>query len=72
MTKNPLPHLAKRLTILTIAMLILNCGQAAERKTENLILTTLDGVRYLALLRRPDPETLQATIKDGQPAATKN
>ena len=71
MTKNPLPHLAKRLAILTTAMLLLNCGLAAERKTENLILITLDGVRYQELFGGLDLEILKATIKDGKPEDTK-
>ena len=71
MTKNPLPHLAKRLAILTTAMLLLNCGLAAERKTENLILITLDGVRYQELFGGLDREILKATIKDGKPEDTK-
>ena len=71
MTKNPLPHLAKRLAILTTAMLLLNCGLAAERKTGNLILITLDGVRYQELFGGLDREILKATIKDGKPEDTK-
>ena len=71
MTKNPLPHLTKRLAILTTAMLLLNCGLAAERKTENLILITLDGVRYQELFGGLDLEILKATIKDGKPEDTK-
>ncbi len=72
MTKNPLPHLAKRLAILTTAMLLLNCGLAAERKTGNLILITLDGVRYQELFGGLDLEILKATIEGRQTGGHQN
>ena len=46
MTKKTNSRLAKHLACLSAALILLNCGLAAERKTENLILITLDGVRY--------------------------
>ena len=71
MTTNPIPHLAKRLACLTAALVLLDCGLAAERKTENLILITLDGVRYQELFGGLDLEILKATTSDGKPEDTK-
>jgi hypothetical protein len=71
MTKNPLPHLSKRLAVLTTAILLLNCSLAAQRNTENLILITLDGVRYQELFGGLDLDILKATVKDGKPEDTK-
>ena len=70
MTKKTLPRLAKGLACLTAALLLLDCGHAAERKTENLILITLDGVRYQELFGGLDLEILKAT-SNGKPEATK-
>ncbi|MDP6794202.1 MAG: alkaline phosphatase family protein [Verrucomicrobiota bacterium] len=70
MTKKKPFHLAKCLAVLTGALL-LNSGLAAERKTENLILITLDGLRHQELFGGLDLEVLKATTKDGKPGGTK-
>ena len=67
---SPLPRLAKRLAVLAAALLLLDCGQAAERKTKNLILITLDGVRYQELFGGLDLEILKATTSDEKPEDT--
>ena len=57
MMTNPIPHLAKRLACLTAALVLLDCGLTAERKTENLILVTLDGVRSVSYTHLTLPTT---------------
>jgi len=71
MMTNPILHLAKSLACLTATLVLLDCGLAAERKTENLILITLDGLRYQELFGGLDLEILKATTSDGKPEDTK-
>ena len=71
MTKKTSFRLTKHLACLSAALILLNGNLAAERKTENLILITLDGVRYQELFGGLDLEILKATIKDGKPEDTK-
>jgi len=71
MTKKTFFRFAKRLAFLAAALLLLNNGLAAERKTENLILITLDGLRHQELFGGLDLEVLKATTKDGKPEGTK-
>ena len=51
-------RLTKHFAFLTAALLLLNNSLASERKTQNLILITLDGLRHQELFGGLDHEDL--------------
>ena len=71
MTQKTPFRLAKYFAFLTAALLLLNNSLASERKTENLILITLDGLRHQELFGGLALDILKATTKDGKPEGTK-
>jgi len=71
MTQKTPFRLTKHFAFLTAALLLLNNSLASERKTENLILITLDGLRHQELFGGLDLDILKATTKDGKPEGTK-
>ena len=56
-------NLVKRLAYLIVLLSFIANGFATNRKTENLILITLDGLRYQELFNGLDLGVLKATTK---------